>query len=84
MNNEPIDRRDYGQLEERVAQLTATVRAHIENVQATQQALSRDIHELQEMMSEAKGGWRTVMLLGGIAASIGSLISWLIANFKSQ
>lgn len=82
MSNDPIDRRDYGQLEERVAQLTITVKEHIENVQAAHRALANSIRELQDVMTEAKGGWRTVLMLGGIASAIGGAISWFISHIK--
>lgn len=33
-----------------------------------------------QKLSEARGGWRTLMWLGGAAATVGSLITWLTTH----
>jgi hypothetical protein len=40
-----------------------------------------DIAEVLSTLSEAKGGWRTLMLLGGCASSFGAFAYWLISKF---
>lgn len=58
--------------------------------------LSRDMTELKEInrqqnvklemllerMSEARGSWRTLMLLSGAAATIGSALTWVVAHIR--
>jgi hypothetical protein len=34
-------------------------------------------------LAEARGGWRTLMLIGGAAGSIGSAITWLLSHTKA-
>lgn len=69
--SEPIDPRDYGRLEAQVAQLIKDVDAITENVQA-----------MRDLMEQSKGGWRTLVFLGGIAASVSSLITWFLTHTK--
>lgn len=58
--------------------------------------LSRDMAELKQInqkqtetlnlllqsMSEARGSWRTLMLLSGAAAAIGSGLTWALAHIR--
>lgn len=39
-------------------------------------AQSKQLGEILEKLSEAKGGWRTLMWLGGAAASLGGALAW--------
>lgn len=71
MTNEQIDRRDYGRLEAQVAQLTVDVHA-----------LKETVETMRDMMQQAKGGWRTLMFLSGVAGSIGAGLSWIVSHIK--
>ena len=46
--------------------------------QATQ---NTQLRAIQDLLNEAKGGWRMVMLMGGGGAMLGGLISWLGQHF---
>ena len=69
--SDPIDPRDYGQLEEQVKRLIKDVDSLTVNVQA-----------MRDMMEQSKGGWRTLVWLGGVAGSAGAAISWAMNNVK--
>jgi len=71
MTNDQIDRRDYGRLEAQVAQLTVDVHA-----------LKETVETMRDMMQQAKGGWRTLMFLSGVAGSIGAGLSWIVSHIK--
>jgi len=71
MTDDTIDRRDYGRLEQKVAQLTADVHELKETVEA-----------MRDMMQQAQGGWKTLMAVGGAAAALSSGVSWMIAHLK--
>ena len=43
-------------------------------------ALEIKMDEVLAKLSEAKGGWRTLMWLGGAAATVGSLITWIVTH----
>lgn len=66
-----IDPREYGQLEQQVSQLTRDVHTLKENVQA-----------MRDMMEQSKGGWRTLVWLGGIAGTVGAAVGWVVSHIK--
>ena len=66
-----IDLRDYGRMEAQVAQLIKDVEDMKSNVQA-----------MRDLMEQSKGGWRTLVFLGGVASSIGALITWMLTHVK--
>ena len=69
--SELIDPRDYGQLEEQVKRLIKDVDSLTENVQA-----------MRDLMEQSKGGWRTLVWLGGVSGSAGAAISWAMNHVK--
>lgn len=69
--SEPIDPRDYGHLEEQVKRLIKDVDSLTENVQA-----------MRDLMEQSKGGWRTLVWLGGVAGSAGAAIGWAMDHVK--
>jgi len=68
---DPIDPIEYGRLLQKVDSLTANVHALTENVQA-----------MRDLMEQGKGGWKTLVWLGGIAGSAGAAISWAMSHVK--
>ena len=71
MIDDQIDRRDYGRMEAQVEQLTQDVHT-----------LKLTVETMRDMMQQAQGGWKTIMLLAGIAASVGALAAWFAAHIK--
>lgn len=47
-----------------------------------QASLLIQLREIQDTLVQAKGGWRVLMLLGGVGAAIGSLATYLMQNFQ--
>lgn len=39
------------------------------------------IQEIQNTLSEAKGGWRILMMLGGASGILGAFLSYLVQHF---
>lgn len=66
-----IDPREYGQLEQQVAELSRDVHTLKENVQA-----------MRDLMEQSKGGWRTLVWLGGIAGTVGGAVGWFVSHVK--
>lgn len=72
----------------------AQARVDIARLEAQQEGMGREIGELKDMVraltatvnamrddiTAAKGGWRTLMLLGGASASAGGAITWLLQH----
>ena len=65
--------RDLGRLEAQVASLGNAV-AHLTN---KIDALDAKLGEVDRTLSEAKGGWRTLLWIAGAAGSIGSALTYL-------
>lgn len=55
--------------------------AKIEALEREVHALREDVADIKRMLSEAKGGWRMLMMVGGFSAAIGAgaakLLTWL-------
>lgn len=48
--------------------------------------LGKDVHDMKTMMAnmndfmqQSKGGWKTIVLLSGVAGSIGAGIAWFVS-----
>ena len=39
--------------------------------------------EINKTLSEAKGGWKILMLIGGAGGTVGAFITWVISNWKN-
>lgn len=44
--------------------------------------IKKSLAAIESTLSEAKGGWRTLVMVGGAAASFGGAVSWLLQHFK--
>jgi prefoldin subunit 5 len=42
--------------------------------------IKKSLALIQATLSEAKGGWKTLLMVGGAAATIGGAISWLLQH----
>ena len=55
--------------------------AQIENLQMDMKQVMGDVHEIKLMLAEAKGSWRTLMAVGGVAAFVGASAAKILAWF---
>jgi len=69
--SDPIDPRDYGRLEAQVEQLVEDMKG-----------MKADVQAMRDLMEQGKGGWKTLVWLGGLAAAVGSAITWVLAHVK--
>jgi len=51
--------------------------AEIEALQKEIAELRQEIKQISKILNEARGGWRTMMLLGGAAGAVGAAIAKL-------
>lgn len=51
--------------------------AQIETLQEDMRALKNDVHEIKLILSEARGGWKTLVMVGGISATVGAFVAKL-------
>lgn len=55
--------------------------AEIEQLQRDMQQLKDDVRAIREILAQARGGWRTLMLVAGIAGALGAAAQKLFALF---
>lgn len=67
---------NIARLESEVAHLTAAMAEVKVSLADTAEKLDAVLLKL----SEARGGWRTLMLVGGAASSFGAGLAWVIAH----
>ena len=67
----------------------ATHSADIRHLQTDMDKMTKDmeeikdaIREISKTLSEAKGGWKILLVVGGIGASVATLIIWFIDMVK--
>jgi prefoldin subunit 5 len=40
------------------------------------------IQQIQKTLSEAKGGWRVLMMAGGAAGVLGGIVTWVVEHWS--
>ena len=67
----------------------ATHTADIRHLQTDMDKMTKDmeeikdaIREISKTLSEAKGGWKLLLVVGGIGASVATLVTWFIDMVK--
>lgn len=71
-----IDPVEFGELKGAVAAL----QIQVGDFKARQAVMDQKLDMVLERMSAARGGWRTLMLLGGAASSAGAGLTWLLQH----
>lgn len=75
-----IDPLAFGRLQAQVEQLLAANTLLTEAVTT----LNTTVQAMQLQMAEAKGGWRTLVFLGGASASLGGLIASAVSHLTGK
>ena len=73
---------DIARLETNVAHLTTMVEELKISNKAIVDKFDEKFGEVQKTLSEAQGGWKTLLLIGGAAGSIGAGFSWVASHWK--
>lgn len=71
-----IDPQEFGRLQAEVVALRRDNDRMLEMLGK----LTTSVDSINEKLSEAKGGWRLLMLLGGAAATLGGLLAWALQH----
>lgn len=56
------------------------LKAAMADLKAATVAQSGDLKAIRQQLDEARGGWRTLVMLGGAAGALGSAIHWVISH----
>jgi prefoldin subunit 5 len=51
------------------------------DLQESNKQLTAKLDQVLLALSEARGGWRTLMLVGGAASTAGGALTWVIQHF---
>jgi prefoldin subunit 5 len=71
---------NIGRLQTEVAHLTQSM----ESLQESNKELTAKLDQVLLALSEARGGWRTLMLVGGAASTVGASLAWIISHFLTK
>jgi hypothetical protein len=50
----------------------------IQNLKTQVSGISRDVAEIKDMLNQARGGWKVMMAIGGLAAALSSAVTGLV------
>jgi hypothetical protein len=71
-----VDPQEFGRLQSEVVAL----RRDNDRMLELLGKLTTTVDSINEKLSEAKGGWKLLMLLGGAAATLGGLLAWAVQH----
>lgn len=54
---------------------------NLEEMRASQKDLASKLDAVLTTMSEARGGWRTVVLMGSVSSTLGAAFAWIVNHF---
>jgi prefoldin subunit 5 len=67
----------------------ATHTADIKHIQTDMDKMAKDIEEIKDALrdisitlSEAKGGWKLLLVVGSIGASVATVVAWILDFLK--
>lgn len=69
---------NIARLQEQVTHLTQGM----DDLQVSNAQLTAKLDQVLLALSEARGGWRTLMAVGGAAATVGGFITWAVGHFS--
>lgn len=73
-----IDPVEFGEIKGAVSAL----QVQMSDLKARHAVTNAKLDLVLEKLSEAKGGWRVMMLLGGAASTLGAGLTWLVTHLK--
>lgn len=62
----------------------ARLEAQFSFMRETLMTMDKRLEVMERQLAEAKGGWKTLMWLGGAAAGLGSLATWALSHLRVQ
>ena len=76
MEDQMVDPREFGRLEGAVAAL----KSELDSVKIKQAQMDAKLDIVLAKLTEAKGGWKVLMALGGAGATLGAVITWFATH----
>jgi prefoldin subunit 5 len=75
-----VDLQEFGRLQAEVSAL----RRDMDRMAHVLDDMNQTLTEVQRELSEARGGWKTMMLLGGASATLGALVVKAVTFFSQR
>jgi hypothetical protein len=75
-----VDLQEFGRLQAEVSAL----RRDMDRMAHVLDDMNQTLSEVQRELSEARGGWKTMMLLGGASATLGALVVKAVTFFSQR
>lgn len=54
----------------------------LDKIAAEMAEVRKALTEINKTLSEARGGWKILMMIGGAGGAVGSFITWVVAHWK--
>lgn len=80
-----LDARAFGQLEGEVKALREMMSAQNETLAAQNTVIadmSTKVSAISTTLAEARGGWKTLVFIGGAAASVATAVTWILQHLS--
>ena len=58
----------------------AVMKSQMKEMSAKLDKVENTLEQVKTLLTEARGGWKMVMLLGGAAATVGALLSYFLTH----
>jgi len=55
----------------------------LDSIAAEMKEVRIALAEINKTLSEAKGGWKVLMMIGGAGGAVGSFITWAVQHWKA-
>lgn len=75
----PAIQRDLGKHDAQIEALERDVKRMREEMHEMRTEFTKELRQINSTLSEARGGWKTLMLVGGVSATVGAA-SYKIAS----
>jgi phage terminase large subunit-like protein len=61
----------------------AHLKLAVADLRDTNKQQNEKLDKVLAQLAEARGGWRTLMLIGGAAGTLGSGITWILSHLRT-
>jgi hypothetical protein len=58
------------------------LKAGVADLRSTNAQQTAKLDSIIKTMDEARGGWRTLLLVGGASGSVGGILAWIIPHMR--
>ena len=75
-----IDPQQFGELKAIVVQVERAV----QSLNADMRALNTALKDLTDQLSQARGGWKVLLIVASVGATLASFVNWLLSHISMR